>query len=350
MSAETGSAVPAVRSDPNREARQAALRIAFGVTAGFTIAEALDWDFTFLAPMLAAQALAKPGPPPTIGQGVGLLIVFGLSAGSVLLLSAAFVAAPPVLVLSLTLMLYLSFFAQLRGAPDIVTMLFQISAVSIPVFGVITPELSVDLSKALVSASFIALFTVWAAHAAFPDANAITTRMDAGPQRLSLPVAAAVQAALRKTLVVMPVLIWYLFDDRQVAIVMLVVIVTVVRQHDPRGGLRAAVGLIVGNLIGGIAAALAYNLVQAHDRLVFFMIVCLAVSLMFAGRIVTAGGRAPLYSVAFSTFLILLGIGMSPLPGGSGGAFASRLFYVLLATAYAIGALSLFRDPQDRAA
>src|SRR5262249_47544755 len=149
--------------------------------------------------------------------------------------------------------------------------------------------------------------------------------------------------------VIMPVLTLYLFDDSQVALVMLVVIVTVVRQHDPRGGLHAAVGLIVGNLIGGLAAVLAFNVIRAQDTLIFFVTVCLTASLLFARRI-ASGARAPLYGVAFSTFLILLGIGMSPLPGASEGAFASRLLYVLLATAYCIGALSLFRSPQDRAA
>jgi hypothetical protein len=48
-----------------------------------------------------------------------------------------------------------------------------------------------------------------------------------------------------------------------------------------------------------------------------------------------------LFAIAFTTFIILLGIGITPLPGGSGGAFLSRLSYVLLATAYAVGAMSL---------
>ena len=75
--------------------------------------------------------------------------------------------------------------------------------------------------------------------------------------------------------------------------------------------------------------------------MLFFVAVCLAASLIFAGRIVTAGDRAPLYAVAFATFILLLGLGMTPLPGGSGEAFVSRLINVLLASAYAIGALSL---------
>ena len=109
------------------------------------------------------------------------------------------------------------------------------------------------------------------------------------------------------TLVLLPVLTWYILDATQVAVVVLIIIVTLLRQHDPKQGQRAALGLILGNLIGGIAAAIVYNLVLLSNTLLFFITVCLAASLIFAGRIVTAGDRAPIYAIAFATFILLLG-------------------------------------------
>lgn len=333
----------------DRGAQQGALRIAFGVTASFTIGEALDWDFTFIAPMLAAQMLVQR-QPPKIAQCLALLLVIGLATGTVLLISAAFVETPPILILGLALVLYLSFYGHLRGSPQIVTLMFQISAVTIPVFAVISPALSATLAATLFGSGFVALLTVGAAHAVFPafDDSFAPEETRGGPP--SQPARVAARDALHNTLILMPVLIWYLVDEEQMATVLLIVIVNVIRLHDPGQGQRAAIGLIIGNLIGGFAAALAYTLVQVNDTMLFFAIVCLAASLLFAGRIVTAGPRAPLYTIAFTTFLILLGIGITPLPGGSGGAFESRLFNVLLAAAYAIGALSLFRNPRDRVA
>ena len=350
MSTEGIVAAPRVRADIDIGARRTALRIAVGVTAGFVIAEAMDWDFTFIGPMLAAQLLVSSRQPPTIAQGLAFAVVIGVANGAVLLLSTALVSTPPVLILALACILLASFYAQLRGAPDLVTTMFQISAVSIPVFAVITPALAATLAGALFTGSLIALLTVWAAHAALP--NPIDDRMlgGKGGGAPTVPSTMAARMALRNTLIVMPVLICYLFDDTQVAVVMLIVIVTVIRQAAASQGQQAAVGLIIGNLIGGLAAAFAFTLIKINDTLIFFTIVCLAASLLFAGRIVTAGPRAPLYGIAFSTFIILLGIGISPLPGGSGEAFLSRLSYVLLATAYAIGALSLFRNSQDRLA
>ena len=65
------------------------------------------------------------------------------------------------------------------------------------------------------------------------------------------------------------------------------------------------------------------------------------VGLTLAGRGVVAGPKAPIYGVAFVSFIILLGLGVSPVPSESAELFADRLMSVLVAGAYAVGAISL---------
>lgn len=329
-------------SDPAADgARRAALRLAFGITACFAVVEALNWDATFLAPMLAANMLVKSPRPPTLGQGLFVVVLFALSTGTVLAVTNALISNAAVLILTLMLLLYMSFYAHRRGAPELATMLPQISAVSLPIVVVLSPEGAGAFAVTLVSAGALALLTVWAAHAAFPApmvaADATTPASRTDPNQ---PVVAARQALL-DTLVLLPVLAWFILDASQVAVVALIIIVTLLRQVDRQKGQRAALGLILGNLFGGVAAALAYNLVLLGNTLLFFIAVCLAASLVFAGRIATAGDRAPLYVIALGTFILLLGLGLSPLPGGSGEAFVSRLLNVVAASAYTVGALSL---------
>ena len=322
-------------------ARRAALRLAFGVTACFAIVEALDWDATFLAPMLAANMLVKSPRPPSLAQGLVVVVLFALSTGAVLTLTTTVISNPGVLILALALLLYLSFYAHRRGAPELATLLVQISAVSLPIVAVLSPGGAGAFAATLVSAGVVALLTVWLAHAAFPDPTSATA--PATPAVATVPARpqAAARHALLDTLVLLPILTWFILDASQVAIVVLIVIVTLLRQTDRRRGQGAALGLILGNLIGGVVAAVAYNLVMLGNTLPFFIAMCLAASLMFAGRIATAGDRAPVYLIALGTFILLLGLGLSPLPGGSGEAFASRLINVMLASAYAVGALSL---------
>lgn len=326
----------------DRAARQTALRLAVGVTASFAFVEALDWDATFLAPLLAANMLFKLQRAPTFAQGLSVVVLIALSTGVVLALTMAAMSKPPVLILGIALVIYLSFYAHRRGAPDLVTLLPQISAVSIPVVAVLSPTGAGAFAATLVMAGVVAIVTVWAAFAAFPTPAA--TADDPSPARGAAPPAAPATAARQAavdTLVLLPVLTWFILDATQIAVVVLIVIVTLLRQHDREGGQRAALGLVFGNLIGGVAAAIAYNLALVGHSFLFFVTVVLAASLAFAGRIVTAGDRAPLYAVALATFILLLGLGLSPLSGGSGEAFASRLLNVLLASAYAIAGLSL---------
>jgi hypothetical protein len=342
MSSEAAAAPHSGLDRAVEGARRAALRLAFGVTACFAVVEALGWDATFVAPMLAANMLVKLPRPLSLAQGFVVLVLIALSTGAVLVLTTALIGNPAVLILGLTLVIYLSFYAHRRGAPELATLLLQISAVALPTVAVLSPDGAGTFAAMLLSAGVVALLTVWAAHVAFPaPVVALTDAAPAASATRAVEPAAAARHALLDTLVLIPLLTWYILDATQVAVVVLIIIVTLLRQHDPKQGQRAALGLILGNLIGGIAAAIVYNVILLNNTLLFFIAVCLTASLLFAGRIVTAGGRAPIYAIAFATFILLLGLGMTPLPGGSGEAFASRLFYVLLASAYTIGSLSL---------
>jgi hypothetical protein len=318
------------------------------VTACFACVEALDWDATFLAPLLAANMLVKLQRPPRLAQGLFVVLLIAMSTGIVLMLTMAAMGKPPVLILAIALLIYLAFYAHRRCAPDLTTLLPQVSAVSIPVIAVLSPEGAGAFAVTLVLAGVVALITVWAAFAAFPAPAA--TADDASPATDVRPPATpptAARQALIDTLVLLPVLTWYILDATEVAVVVLIVIVTLLRQHVRAQGQRAALGLVFGNLIGGIAAAIAYNLALLGHSFLFFVTVLLAANLAFAGRIVTSGDRAPVYAIALATFILLLGLGLSPLPGGSGEAFASRLLNVLFASAYAIAGLSLLDHWRD---
>ena len=331
----------AVPDSAAEDARRGALRLAFGVTGCFAVVEAFNWDATFLAPLLAANMLVKSPRPPSLAQGLVVVLLIALSTATVLVLTTLVIISPEVLILALMLLLYLSFYAHRRGAPDLATLLPQVSAVSLPIVAVLSPDGAGAFAATLVAAGVVALLTVWAAHAAFPAPAATAVAATTSATTASERPEAAARDALLDTLILLPLLSWFILDATEAAIVVLIVIVTLLRQTERQQGKWAALGLILGNLLAGVAAAIAYHLILLCNTLPFFIPLCLAVSLMFAGRIATAGDRAPIYVIALGTFVLLLGIGLSPLPGSSGEAFVSRLVNVVFASAYAIGGLSL---------
>ena len=102
--------------------------------------------------------------------------------------------------------------------------------------------------------------------------------------------------------------------------------------------------MILGNLIGGLAATAAYFLVTLLPSPGFLLLVVLLVGLLFGDRISRGGASAPIYTVGLTTFLIVLGLGLSPLPQDSSSIFISRVFDVMVAAVYAIGMASLLRS------
>jgi hypothetical protein len=55
------------------------------------------------------------------------------------------------------------------------------------------------------------------------------------------------------------------------------------------------------------------------------------------------GGMAPIYTVGIATFLVVLGLGLSPLPQDSGTLFLSRVWTVAVASLYTVGVASVLR-------
>ena len=171
--------------------------------------------------------------PPSLAQGLVVILLIALSTATVLVLTTLVISSPAVLILALTLLLYLSFYAHRRGAPDLATLLLQVSAVSLPIVAVLSPDGAGAFAATLVSAGVVALLTVWAAHAAFPApaAVAVATPQPArppprnGPRRQRATRCSTRSSCFR-------LLSWFILDATEVAIVVLIVIVTLLRQTD----------------------------------------------------------------------------------------------------------------------
>ncbi|HTN97405.1 MAG TPA: hypothetical protein VL101_10535, partial [Nordella sp.] len=67
----------------------------------------------------------------------------------------------------------------------------------------------------------------------------------------------------------------------------------------------------------------------------------LVASLWLAGKIVRGGPTAGIYIVGLASFILILGLGVSPLPGASAESYILRVLKIIIASAYTIGALSL---------
>jgi hypothetical protein len=125
------------------------------------------------------------------------------------------------------------------------------------------------------------------------------------------------------------------------SIIVIMVTAITILQQSAVAGKGAAFGLVAGNVAGGVAATLAYLLVSLLPSPAFLFLVVLFFGLMFGARIAEGGKLGPVYTVGAATFLVVLGLGLSPLPQDSGTLFVSRITTVIVASLYTIGVASV---------
>ncbi len=332
---------------PDPVAVQLAFRMAFAATAAFAIAELWRWEFSFFAPMLAVQILAAMPAPPAIRQGIAIPLTIFVATTLALAVSAMFAGEPGVLLILVGLVIFWTFYGRRVGAPGVVMLLAQIAFCCVPVISTISFGLAYTFASALLWGSIAAIVTVWIAHLLFP-APAFSPAAPA--LKPSAPVqSGAARGALVDVLVLMPILIAFILGGDINNIVILIIALNLLREVEPGRRSQVALALLVGNLLGGALGVLAYQfIILANNSFVFFTLVVLLASLWFGGRFARREANAPVYAIAFATFLLILGIGVSPLPMGSEEAFAPRIIKILLATAYTIGLLSLIAVRRER--
>lgn len=326
-----------VESDNAREGNALAFRIALAAAVGLTLGEVLGWDFPFLPAMLAVQLLSGRGPI-NVKQSLVFVVVMMVACVFAILLAQVFGDSPLVLLLTISLVTFLAFLSMARGQAQGLAAMFLITTTVIPLLATESMSVAYGFIHSLIAGSALAVLLTFAAHAFFP------TRVQAQP----VPAPAqnerdAVALALANTAGLMSLVIYFMLTPSPVSIVLVLTVISILRQPaDLSGG--TALGLILGNLVGGIASTVAYLLVTLLPYAAFLLLVVLLVGLILGERIARGGVSAPIYTVGLMTFLILLGLGLSPLPQDSGTLFIVRVFDVMLGAVYAIGIASLLRS------
>jgi Protein of unknown function (DUF2955) len=333
MSAE--AATEATQAEEAGEAHALAFRIAFAAAVGLTLGEVLGWDFPFLPAMLAVQLLSGRGPI-SVKQGVGFVAVMVAACAFAILLAQILVDSPLVLLLTVSLLIFVEFLLLARGKAMGVAAIFLITTAVVPLLAIEAMSVAYGLIHSLIAGGALAVLLAFAAHAFFP------TRARAEPVSAPAQKSNPVAVALANTAVLMSLVIYFMLTVSPVSIVVVLTVIGILRQPaDLSGG--TASGLILGNLVGGLAATAAYIVVTLLPSPTFLLLVVLLVGLLFGDRIARGGELAPIYTVSLATFLIVLGLGLSPLPQDSGSLFIARVFDVMVAAIYAIGMASLLR-------
>jgi len=332
---------------------RAALRLAFAATLALVWGTRAGEPLPGLTAVLAAQILVSMPRPPRPGQAAALVLVIAVTGGAAFGVATAFADRLLILTAALGLLFFLGFAMRERaaGRPSLpATMLLNATAV-VPVLTFQADILGASVIETLVTAAARATLVVWLLYAVFPapQEEAATGAPVGAAPATGMPVTGhtGVARSLAKVAIVLPAQLFYLAEPTALAFPALLGLVTFLSAEDPAAGRVQLVILLLGNLVGSVAAAAASAVLEVGPPLPALTLMALLGSLGFARWIMTAG-RRPGGAVALTglvTFLMLFGFAASPTQFDV--PVLDRIADIFVLSLYTVGATALLLPPPE---
>jgi len=310
------------------------LRFSTGITIAFILAEVMGWAPTFLAPVLFAVLVTSLPFAPPLKLGLVLVVVMAAAALISFLLPSLLRGSPQVLVGAIALVVFLAFNVMAQGKAKLPATLLLLCISTVPVVVMIAPAQAGLFPIALVRAMAVAVLILWCVHALWPE---VVPR--AAPPAAA-PIASPVATALVGTAVVMPVMLVYLLFGLADALPVLVTTVLLVANFDPQLGAMQGLGMMIGNLVGGLIGLAAFMLLGMAPFLITLALITFLIACAFAIRIDKGGPGAAIALLTCNSFLIIFSTAIAN-PSASSGVWVTRLLQFALACLFAISMMSL---------
>ena len=322
------------------------LRLAVGTALAMAVSQAFNWPAAFIAPVLATVLLGLPIPAPSFSGGIKFIVALIAGCAIGFLILPALTYQPGAGVLMIVLGLLGCFYFQARGGSPLLGTFALLGITIVPAIGSESIDLARALIPALATGAVVALPCVWAAHALFPEAA-----QSAGPAREkppAPPVSVAARNALRSTLVVMPVMAWFiLVSGTSSYAAVLVKVASMGQQASADQSRSAGRDLLLSTLIGGGMAMVGWWIMKIWPNLLLYCLLTLLAGLLIGPKIFRGAALAPnaaVWSYGFTTAIVVLAPALVAGPDGddAGAKFFTRIVMFLIATLYAVIAVTVF--------
>ena len=319
------------------------LRYALGSTLLMALAMGIGWDLAYLTPVLALGFFAPGSTMPSFKEGLAFVATIALTTLTVFIFTKLFLDYILLFILLLGLALLTIFYTNKLGPKPKVFML--ISLLLIPMLGLQNLAISLVFTKMFIGGAAITMVLVWVIYSLFPDKTAPVVSAAAKTSGEGPSARARFSYALDTLLIVFPVVLVFFFFQWSGGLIILIFITILSMQ--PTFNYKAGMAMILGNLLGGIFAIVAYELVVMVPFYPYFVLMVLAVSLFFASKLFSKSPRAPLFGMGFSTFLLITGQSISS-TDDAGGKVWMRVLMIMIAVIYVVTAFRIMEAYKEK--
>jgi hypothetical protein len=327
------------------------LRLALGTSLSLLFSQVINWDMSFIAPVLTMFLLALPLPVIKMKGAIVFVLVLAVSLFGGLLLLPMLLNHRWVGILLLTLAMFHSFYYTSRGGNAVIGTFATVGIGLATAVGSVSIDGAIGAAGGVTIGGVAGIAFVWIAYAALPDslASANTRSLPAAPAPAPKPdLAVARRSALRSLVIIMPVLFFFLLSSSSASYLALMIKVASMAQQAGLDQTRqAGKSLLISTVIGGAAAIVAWQILTIWPSLLMYALLIALAGLIMGQRIFAGSGMHPAgatWSYGYLTMIVVLapavmdGIGGAP----AGAAFWSRLLMFVYATIYGVGAVYVF--------
>ena len=318
------------------------LRFASGVTAAMAIAFASAWPLFFLTPVLTAVFLSLPTAGPSNAQVLGL-VVRALAAMVLGLVFTLFLLPYPLVYVPLLgLVLFHIYYLINRGGSMWLVLMALLAILILPMMANVADQAATVFAGWFAFSCVMAIAFYAAAHKLFPNPPG----GPALPPKKAMArgyVPQAANAALKSTVVILPLAILFITLDLSSDVLVLVMAAIFSLMPDITKGRQAGTNSLISTLIGGLAALLFYWAIVAVPEYHFFVTLVLLVTLVFGRAIFSGRANASYMSSAATTLIVLIGSVMGD-DASFTDVFVTRLVLIFAATLYVVLALRALND------
>jgi hypothetical protein len=326
-------------------------RFAFGVSLSVMLAYGIEWHLSFITTIFVATLLGNTSPCPNLKTGfiiwafITLAMLFGL------LISSTVLHYPVICSLIIGVILWHILHYATRGGNPLVIAFSIIGITLIPILSLSSWVLSAFVAKGMIFGVAIAITLVWLSHLIFPDSpDAVAAE---AVSESSLPVDEVNTYERHREIwskfwIVYPLVIMYFAFNMSGTVVVLIFIAILASTPGLQAGVVGAKALVLGNLYGGLAAIVVYNLLVAVPEYGFLVSAMTLVALIFASQIFSAKPNAPLFGTGMTTVLLLIGTATMPGADEAGIKFFTRILMIMGAGIYVALAFNLVHRLQAR--
>ncbi|WP_338622899.1 DUF2955 domain-containing protein [Agarivorans sp. OAG1] len=321
-----------------REYERQILRYALGVFIPILVMVMFQWEMAYITPTLVTLLLSPNARPLSLRSHLmlGRTMLFSLAIG--LILVRLVEPFPLVTIIIMGGLLYGIFYKAAHGTNLLTTVLLLMSVLTYPSLAMLDIQLSMETALGVCLAYSLAMLSSAIMYLLIPPNTLINNQSsEAQPAAHSN----ANRVALLTTVIVLPLLVFFLMFDHQAAMLTLIYVGILAPNVSLTKGLRSCIGILLANAMGGVLAIVIYELLVLVPMSSFYLLLMFLVAISFAKKVFTSPQGA-LYASAFSCLLLLItdltnttGINMDL-------AFYERWLYIALANLYVILSFMFF--------